>query len=324
MITGLVSVMIPCFNQAKELPKAIESVLAQSYSHIEVIIADDCSTDNTEFVVSEYLSDKRVRYIKRPRNIGRVANYHSLVYELSQGEWLINLDGDDYWINAKFIETAMQTGMRDPDLVLVFGRQKYYNKSLDKLWENPEPQVDAIMDGKELFLKYPKLHEGIPHLAAIYKKSVAEKAQLFSNNIIYADSEAMLRLLPFGKVAYINVFAGVWNDHGSNASYIPQVDRRIENHLMVKSPFTFFSKLSLLTAIDLKKWREQFLVRMIRETCYFYLDHNDFKNCYSYLRQSYQEISIISLIQILVNPRFLIRLFFSGAHLQIKKLKGSI
>jgi glycosyltransferase involved in cell wall biosynthesis len=124
----LVTVMIPCFNQANDLPKAITSALAQTYSPLEIIIADDCSTDTTELVVQKYLVDPRVRYIKHPTNLGRVANYHNLVYELSQGEWLVNLDGDDYWINNHFIETAMQVANTDPAVTLVFGRQKYYNK----------------------------------------------------------------------------------------------------------------------------------------------------------------------------------------------------
>jgi glycosyltransferase involved in cell wall biosynthesis len=319
---NLVTVMIPCFNQGKELPKAIESALRQSYSPLEIIIADDCSTDNTELVVKKYLDDNRVRYIKNKTNIGRVANYHKLVFELSSGSWLVNLDGDDYWANDTFIETAMKAAMVDTTVSLVFGRQKYYNKSIDKLWENPPPKVHSLMDGKELFLKYPSLPEGVPHMAALYKKAIALRAEIFKNNIIFADSEAMLRLLPFGKVAYINIFAGVWNDHGNNASYTPQIEQRIENHLMIKSPYDFFSKMNLFDPNELLSWREKFLTRMIRETCCFYLDNYDIKNCFKYLNKASSDISTISLLKILFNPRFLIRLFFFKAHLQIKKLKG--
>lgn len=318
----LVTVMIPCYNQAKELAKAIESALSQTYSPLEIIVADDSSTDNTEEVVHKYLSDKRLTYIKRPINIGRVANYHTLVYKDSLGEWLINLDGDDYWINNNFIKNAMDIVVNDPYLVLIFGRQKYYNKSLNILWENPLPYLENLMDGKELFLRYPTISEGIPHMATLYKKSIALKAKIFTNNIIFADAEAMLRIIPFGKVAFINIFAGIWNDHGNNASYTPQINKRIENHLMITSTYDFFCKLNIFTYQELSSWREKFLTRVIRENCYFYLDNSDLKNGYFYLKEASSEIKIFSLLQIFFNPRFLLKLLLSKWYEQIKRWKG--
>ena len=59
-----VTIMIPTYNQAKYISKAIESALSIDYSNIEVIVSDDCSSDNTEEVVSKYLSDNRYKYIK--------------------------------------------------------------------------------------------------------------------------------------------------------------------------------------------------------------------------------------------------------------------
>ena len=62
-----VTIMIPTYNQAKYISKAIESALNIDYSNIEVIVSDDCSTDNTEEVISKYLEDNRFKYIKRRR-----------------------------------------------------------------------------------------------------------------------------------------------------------------------------------------------------------------------------------------------------------------
>jgi hypothetical protein len=131
----------------------------------------------------------------------------------------------------------------------------------------------------------------------------------------------MLRILPFGTVAFINVFAGIWNNHGNNASYNPQITKRIENHMMITSPYEFFSKLHFFEQMDLLKWREQFLTRLIRETSYFYLDNYDLKSCFNYLKKSFSEIKFTSFLKILINPRFLIRLFFLKGKFQIIKIR---
>lgn len=61
----LVSIIIPCYNQAQYLPDALESVLAQTHRHWECIIVNDGSTDNTQEVASVWLmSDQRFKYIK--------------------------------------------------------------------------------------------------------------------------------------------------------------------------------------------------------------------------------------------------------------------
>ena len=64
----LVSVIMPSYNTAKFISETIESVLAQTYPNWELIIADDCSTDDTDAVVRPYLADDRIRYIKNEKN----------------------------------------------------------------------------------------------------------------------------------------------------------------------------------------------------------------------------------------------------------------
>lgn len=65
----MVSVIIPVYNREKTIKKAIESVLGQTYTDLEVIVVDDCSTDKTIEVV-ESIEDKRVRLVKSPENGG--------------------------------------------------------------------------------------------------------------------------------------------------------------------------------------------------------------------------------------------------------------
>src|SRR5215218_2770225 len=91
---GLVSVVIPCYNQAHFLDEAIESVLSQSYTNFEVIVVDDGSEDETARVASGYaLEDPRVCLI-RQQNRGLAGARNRGLAE-ARGEYVVFLDSDD-------------------------------------------------------------------------------------------------------------------------------------------------------------------------------------------------------------------------------------
>ena len=96
----LVSIIMPSYNTARFIKESIESVQAQSYSDWELIIVDDCSTDNTDGVVKEYLQDTRIRYLKNQRNSGAAVSRNYALRE-AQGKWIAFLDSDDTWEPTK-------------------------------------------------------------------------------------------------------------------------------------------------------------------------------------------------------------------------------
>jgi glycosyltransferase involved in cell wall biosynthesis len=91
------SIVIPTFNRADMLSKAIDSVVAQSYSDWELIIVDDGSTDNTKALVDNYCSiDKRIRYIYQENAERSAARNNGIVN--AKGEFICFLDSDDYYL----------------------------------------------------------------------------------------------------------------------------------------------------------------------------------------------------------------------------------
>lgn len=92
----LVSIIMPSYNTGRFIKETIESVLAQSYSAWELIIVDDCSTDDTDDVVSQYLADERIRYIKNDSNSGAAVSRNRALRE-AKGKWVAFLDSDDLW-----------------------------------------------------------------------------------------------------------------------------------------------------------------------------------------------------------------------------------
>ena len=102
---GLVSVIMPSYNTAKYIGESIESVINQTYPHWELIVVDDCSTDDTDSVVANYLSDGRIRYLKNEKNSGAAISRNYALREAT-GKWIAFLDSDDVWLPEK-LETQI-------------------------------------------------------------------------------------------------------------------------------------------------------------------------------------------------------------------------
>lgn len=96
----LVSIITPSYNTANFIGKTIESVLEQTYQNWEMIIVDDCSQDNTDEVVQQYLVDERIRYIKNKVNSGAALSRNRALKE-ARGRWIAFLDSDDLWSSNK-------------------------------------------------------------------------------------------------------------------------------------------------------------------------------------------------------------------------------
>jgi glycosyltransferase involved in cell wall biosynthesis len=91
----LVSVIIPTYNHAHYLGRALKSVLNQTYSTLEVIVIDNYSTDHTDEVVKSF-NDSRITYLKVNNN-GVIATSRNCGIRAAQGEWIAFLDSDDWW-----------------------------------------------------------------------------------------------------------------------------------------------------------------------------------------------------------------------------------
>ena len=100
-MSGLVSIVMPSYNTAKYIAESINTVLAQTYTDWELLIVDDCSTDNTDEVVSKFLKqDSRIKYIKNDCNSGAAVSRNRALRD-AKGKWIAFLDSDDLWMPEK-------------------------------------------------------------------------------------------------------------------------------------------------------------------------------------------------------------------------------
>lgn len=94
-----VSIIMPAYNSARFIRHAVESVLAQTYTDWELLIVDDCSSDNTEQVVSA-IKDPRIRYMRNEQNMG-AASTRNRALRQAEGRYIAFLDSDDLWTPDK-------------------------------------------------------------------------------------------------------------------------------------------------------------------------------------------------------------------------------
>lgn len=95
----LVSIIMPSYNTANYIGDTVQSVINQSYQNWELIIVDDCSTDNTDSII-ELIQDPRIKYIKNEKNLGAAVSRNRALRE-AKGRWIAFLDSDDLWYREK-------------------------------------------------------------------------------------------------------------------------------------------------------------------------------------------------------------------------------
>jgi glycosyltransferase involved in cell wall biosynthesis len=145
--SGLVSVIIPTYNRAHLIGRAIQSVLDQTYQNFEIILVDDGSIDDTEEVVKSF-GDKRITYVRHTRNKGGAVARNTGI-QAARGEYIAFQDSDDEWLPTKiekqisiFKSAPKSLGVVYTDMlrVLLEGTTEYWQSPTIKrgMLTNPE------------------------------------------------------------------------------------------------------------------------------------------------------------------------------------------
>lgn len=109
----LISVIIPTYNRAHYIERALQSVLNQSYTNWEAIVIDNNSNDNTDEIINNF-HDYRINLLKI-RNNGVIAASRNLGIRAAKGEWLAFLDSDDWWVSGK-LEACISSNIDEVDI----------------------------------------------------------------------------------------------------------------------------------------------------------------------------------------------------------------
>lgn len=143
----LVTIIINVFNGEATLSETIDSALAQTFNDFELLIWDDCSSDNSAGVVSEY-DDPRIRYVRSEAQIP-LGQARQAAISAAQGEWVAFLDQDDLWLPQK-LELQLARAREMPDGALVYGRTvRFYPNGRERDYDQaheyaPLPEGDIF------------------------------------------------------------------------------------------------------------------------------------------------------------------------------------
>ncbi|MCK5535979.1 MAG: glycosyltransferase, partial [Bacteroidales bacterium] len=164
----LVSIIIPCYNQAQYLEEAVHSAIYQTYLNIEIIIINDGSTDNTQDI-SEKLEAQYPEKIKviSQKNSG-VSEARNNAIRRSNGHYILPLDADDK-LDVKMISECMDT-MIQTDADIVHGGLQCFGERDDVWISRP-------------FTENNILYENLPHGSSLYRKRVWEKIEGYKQNM---------------------------------------------------------------------------------------------------------------------------------------------
>ncbi|HKB44003.1 MAG TPA: glycosyltransferase [Chitinophagaceae bacterium] len=178
----LVTVVTVAYNSSAFIRDAIESVLAQSYTNIEYIIGDDCSTDNTWQIIEEY-KDPRIRAYRNEQNIREYPNRNKTI-DLATGKYLIFIDGDDY-IYSYAIEFYLKMALANPESAIIV-QKGYYNDIIFPILHLPQDTFYDYYFGKHL------LSSGFS--SNFFKTKILKESGPLSLNYISSDEEIRLRI----------------------------------------------------------------------------------------------------------------------------------
>ena len=188
----LISIIMPAYNSDKYIAQAIDSVIQQTYQNWELIIIDDCSSDNTSGITEQKIEkDSRIRLIKNEQNLGVSATRNKGV-ALSRGEWVAFLDSDDLWEKSK-LEKQMKLAQAAP-AEFVFTGSSFID-------ENGDSYEGILEVPDKVTYSRLKRHNIISCSSVLIKKHFFDKIKMEKDHM-HEDYAFWLKVLKTGAIAY--------------------------------------------------------------------------------------------------------------------------
>ncbi|MCK5345215.1 MAG: glycosyltransferase, partial [Candidatus Heimdallarchaeota archaeon] len=223
----LVSVIIPTYNSERFIVSAVDSVLAQTYKKIEIIVVDDGSTDQTSNKLKPYLH--KIKYIKKQNGGASSARNKGIIN--SCGEYIAFLDADDLWRKEK-VEKQISIFAKNPDIGLVycdsatFDGNGVIHPSLKKIVETPTGEVMMDM----------VIHNFLNNSSVLVKKSCFDIVGLWNEKLINGnDYDMWLRVAAHTKFDFVDqvLVETCYHSHGLSGL----TDLQCENSIKIQEDF---------------------------------------------------------------------------------------
>ncbi|MDA2936669.1 glycosyltransferase [Acidobacteria bacterium AH-259-A15] len=205
-----VTAIIPAYNAEAFISQTIESVLAQMYQELEIIVVDDGSTDSTRRILQRY--GDRIRYVYQ-KNTG-VSTARNTGVSIATGEYIALLDHDDLWLPEK-LDKQIRILDADPDVALVYSDcylVDFNGRLLGKMFDSLRPHRGRVL--AELFLQ-----NFIPCPTVIMRKQVLDQVGLFSSDLCIAEEyEVFLKIAELYRIDFVDAPLAKYRVHETRLS----------------------------------------------------------------------------------------------------------
>ncbi len=214
----IVSVVIPTYNRVKLLDRAIRSVLKQGFQDWELVVIDDCSTDETPQILANWAKhDPRIRVFRNEKN-----NYPDISKTLnrglneSKGKYIARLDDDDYWFDREKLKKQVEFLEGHPDYVLCGGGVIVIDGSEKELFRYLKIENDKDIRSRALFAN------PFSHTTTLYLKKAAQKVGGYGDWRYAEDWDLWLKLGEIGKMYNFQEYFTCYLMAGQSKSFIHQ------------------------------------------------------------------------------------------------------
>lgn len=209
----LVSVIIPVYNAAAFVLRALRSVFEQSHADLEIVVVDDGSTDETESIVAS-LPDQRLRYIWQPHRERSSARNAGIV--ASRGEVIAFLDADDWWCADKLEKQVALLGA-NPDTALVYCWLRQIGPRGEQLRLLTGGERDENPAGAFIFDRVLLGNIGGPGSSMLLRRGVFDTVGMFREDLCYAeDWEFCLRVAARFPIGFVPEPLAFYQVHGTH------------------------------------------------------------------------------------------------------------
>ncbi len=187
----LVTIAIPTYNRADGyLKQTIQSAVSQTYTNIEIIVSDNCSTDNTEIVVKGF-NDPRIRYFKHSKSIGYIGNANFCV-EQARGDYLLLLHDDDL-IDHDFVDVCLKAVNYTNDIGVIRTGTRWIGPDGNLLLEIPNKACGLSLEA--FFRAHFAGKSGMYLCSTLFNtKRLREIGSFHSKHNLFEDVMAMIKL----------------------------------------------------------------------------------------------------------------------------------
>ncbi len=224
----LASINMVTLNRAKYIGAAIESILNQNFLDWELIIVDGGSRDNTDQIVSKYLGNPKIKFIKLERNLGLTGN-RNYALSLSRGKYIAVLDSDDVWLDENKLSKQVEMLEKKEELILV-------GTNFEKIDENGKTFASASMaETDDAIRNKLLLLNEFCHSSVMFRKEPALRAGSYDSSLfIWEDYDLWLRLGKIGKLANLPSFSTAYRIHKGGISNARKVKGAFTNLKIIR------------------------------------------------------------------------------------------